>query len=203
MNKDLKICFIPLILFVLIGFCVCLIPQVTVFDTNIDVFLQSTFSFISLDKIDFISGFNHNYGKAILFIGILFLAYKKDLKLAIMYFACNYSAHSMTLFVKDIIQRHRPPFELQQLHHLTDFSFPSGHSYSIMLLLGLMIYIVCKHTKNVLIKNIIIFLCSAGIILVGWSRLMLGEHYPSDVLGGFLYGLFIICVVRYIDKKEG
>ena len=202
MNKDLKICFIPLILFVLIGFCVCIIPQITVFDTNIDVFLQSTFSFISLDKIDFISGFNHNYGKVILFLAILFLVYKNDIKLAIMYIICNYSAHSVILMIKDIVQRQRPPFELQQLHHLEDYSFPSGHSYSIMLLLGLLIYLIFKHIKNKTVKILTATFCTTGILLVGWSRMMLGEHYPTDVLAGYLLGLFIICGIRIIDKKE-
>ncbi len=104
--------------------------------------------------------------------------------------------------IKNIIQRPRPPIELQPFSHPDTFSYPSGHSYSIMILLGLLIYIIVKHSKINIIKYALVTIFSLTIVLVGLSRLLLGVHYPTDVISGFLLGLIVIATIYTIDKQN-
>ncbi|MBR0472145.1 MAG: phosphatase PAP2 family protein [Methanosphaera sp.] len=88
----------------------------------------------------------------------------------------------VTQLLKIIIMRPRPYTVLSSLVVLateSDYSFPSGHtSISVS-----MIYLLAKNYDNYYLWII--------PILVMLSRLYMGVHYPSDVLGGFLVGLLV------------
>lgn len=68
------------------------------------------------------------------------------------------------------------------------YSFPSGHSFFALVLYGLAAYWLTREApphRRRLLWNIAVF----AILLVGFSRIYLGEHYPSDVAAGFAIGL--------------
>lgn len=67
-------------------------------------------------------------------------------------------------------------------------SFPSGHSMGSMLLYGTLILLLPRFIKNKTICLISQFILGLIILTVGTSRIYLGVHYPTDVLGGFLMG---------------
>lgn len=67
--------------------------------------------------------------------------------------------------------------------------FPSGHSMTAMLLYGLLLYLVYPHLKSPGWRLVAIFDAVMLIILVGFSRLYMGSHYPTDVLAGYAFGL--------------
>ena len=74
-------------------------------------------------------------------------------------------------------------------YHETGYSFPSGHSATAMALYGLLGYwfIRRSHRKR---NQVLIGLGAVGmILLVGFSRIYLGVHFLSDVLGGYLVGI--------------
>ncbi|MBR1680312.1 phosphatase PAP2 family protein [bacterium] len=205
MNKEnFKTFLVPIIsfiLFIFVTWLVCSFKQITALDIQIMKYLQNS-SVMDIYFADNISAFNHIYSSLILLTVSLFLIYKKDLSLAFMYFICNYTVYGITLFIKNIIQRHRPPFELQGLYHLHDYSFPSGHSFSIMLCLGMLICIIFKYVDNRVLKYFSSAICLLLVFMVGLSRLILGVHYPTDVLAGFLLGITLISLVWIIDKKR-
>ena len=65
---------------------------------------------------------------------------------------------------------------------------------------GFLIYLIYKNIQNKYIKWILILLLGLFIFIVGTSRIYLGVHYTSDVLGGFL--ISISYLVIYISASN-
>ena len=87
--------------------------------------------------------------------------------------------------IKDLVDRPRPP-----VPHLTNAggaSFPSGHSTQAAAIYGALAYLVARHRPRM---NALLIWVGAALmtLMIGWSRLFLGVHYPSDVAGGLLIG---------------
>lgn len=106
--------------------------------------------------------------------------------------------------LKVIIARPRP--NISRLVSETGYSFPSGHSVTSMVFYGYLIYLVYKYINNKKIKIILMIFLGLLIPIIGFSRVYLGVHYTSDVIGGFLLGvvyliLFIDISNKYIIKK--
>lgn len=96
--------------------------------------------------------------------------------------------------IKFIVKRPRPP----EIYHLvveTNYSFPSGHSMSAMAGYGL--FIIELKNSQCKYKNILMIFCGMMIFLIGLSRIYLGVHYFSDVIGGYLISLGYLLFVYY------
>ncbi len=102
---------------------------------------------------------------------------------------------------KNIICRPRPIGIA--LTAASGYSFPSGHSSGSLAFYGLLIYFVYKNMKNKKIKcSLIVALCIL-ILLIGLSRIYLGVHYASDVLGGYIFGLiYLIIFINLLKLRE-
>jgi len=83
----------------------------------------------------------------------------------------------------------------------TSFSFPSGHATIATALYGFLVYFLWRQTDSWRTKLNIFFTGSVFILAIGFSRLYLGVHFLSDVLGGYLLGLLWlnigICMVEW------
>lgn len=101
--------------------------------------------------------------------------------------------------LKFIIQRPRP-IE----HRIIDesgYSFPSGHSMVSMAFYGFLIYLIYKTIENKRIKWGLCTLLSVLILFIGISRIYLGVHYASDVIGGFCLSIsYLIVYTKMIGK---
>ena len=93
---------------------------------------------------------------------------------------------------KDIINRERPDESLRWAKEL-DESFPSGHSTLTGVIYPSLIYFVLTSNKDKLFKTgySLIFAIIASLVLL--SRLILGVHYFTDVLVGFIDGFMFTC----------
>ena len=101
--------------------------------------------------------------------------------------------------LKRILQRPRPN-EFRIIEE-TGYSFPSGHSMVSMAFYGYLIYLIYKYVKNKYIKWGLITLLSILIVSIGTSRIYLGVHYTSDVLGGFLIAVsYLIIYISWVKK---
>ena len=70
------------------------------------------------------------------------------------------------------------------------YSFPSGHALFSVCFYAALAALVVERVSNVWMR-VLVWTVAGGIIaLVGLSRIYLGVHYPSDVLGGYLAGAF-------------
>ncbi|GIO68408.1 phosphatase PAP2 family protein [Paenibacillus sp. FSL M7-1455] len=88
------------------------------------------------------------------------------------------------LLLKYAIQRDRP--NTHRLIEITGYSFPSGHSMGAFSLYGAFAFLVWRHIPFLAGRIAMIAAGVALTLLIGISRIYLGVHYPSDVLGGYL-----------------
>ncbi len=102
-------------------------------------------------------------------------------------FACLFISSGL----KVIIKRPRPRTYVPGL--LPSYSFPSGHAYGTVLVGALLVFIMSDYgVSNMAIGALLV---TASIVLTGVSRVYLGAHYPSDVIGGWILGAIVITLV--------
>ncbi|MBU2159206.1 phosphatase PAP2 family protein [Patescibacteria group bacterium] len=90
--------------------------------------------------------------------------------------------------IKVLIARVRPE-PLQWFDPLLTFSFPSGHATAAMALFGSLAFISARLTEGRM-RTFLVGLSVLLVFLIGLSRLMLGAHFFSDVVAGYVLGLF-------------
>ena len=101
--------------------------------------------------------------------------------------------------LKHIIQRPRP--DGYRLIAESGYSFPSGHSMVSMAFYGLLIYLIWKMVKNKKIKYASCTILAILIPMIGFSRIYLGVHYASDVIGGFAISIAYLILFASITKS--
>jgi len=89
--------------------------------------------------------------------------------------------------LKIVVGRPRPDFLLVS-DVPTTMSFPSGHALSATILGGILIFLVGETVRSKLICRGLQFMLALLILAIGASRVYLGLHWPSDVIGGFAFG---------------
>lgn len=94
------------------------------------------------------------------------------------------------LVLKNLFQRNRPDFP--HLVMESSYSFPSGHAMGSTVFYGMILLLIWHSGLSSSLKLILIILGSLLVLLIGFSRIYLGVHYFSDVLGGILFSLFLL-----------
>ena len=92
--------------------------------------------------------------------------------------------------IKLLIQRPRPMTNL--LMHYSSYSFPSGHSSAAALVLGCLILLTWRVVRRDWIKVTITTILVMLVLAIGFSRVYVGAHYPSDVLAGWCLGTSVV-----------
>lgn len=109
----------------------------------------------------------------------------------------------LSLFLKTLVGRPRPDPDL--INQIGNFlwldSFPSGHVLEAVSLYGFLLYIAYTQLKKSIFRHLIIGICAVVIILMGLSRIYLGAHWFSDVLGAYLVGFIWLSFVVYIYQR--
>lgn len=88
--------------------------------------------------------------------------------------------------IKFAFERPRP--SVPHLVVETHFSFPSGHAMGSMLFYGTLMFILPRFISNPRLRLAGQIFLGLIILLVGISRIYVGVHYPTDILGGYLLG---------------
>ena len=158
-------------------------------------------TFLISDFVTPIAKFITNFGGAI-FLSIatvmLFLLIKNK-KIGLSIISNIVIIIVLNQLLKRILQRPRPT-EFRIVEE-TGYSFPSGHSMVSMAFYGYLIYLIYRYIKNKYVKWTLITILSILICLIGISRIYLGVHYTSDVLGGFLLSIsYLVIYISSIKK---
>lgn len=107
----------------------------------------------------------------------------------------------VNVLVKDYIRRPRPTIDLVNvLGVLNSYSFPSGHVMFYVGFFGFMWFLVYTLMKRSWKRTILLVILGALIVLVGFSRVYLGQHWPSDVLGAYLLGTLTLVVIIWFYR---
>lgn len=102
--------------------------------------------------------------------------------------------------LKLIFARPRP--EVLKIIQETGYSFPSGHSMVATGFYGFLIYLIYKNIKNNELKYPLIILLAILILGIGISRIYLGAHYATDVIGGWIIGIiYLAFFIKYVYKR--
>ena len=83
--------------------------------------------------------------------------------------------------------------------HEPSFSFPSGHSVFAVVVYGMLIYIGMRHLRRMRERVAVVVAAGALIFGIGYSRIYLGVHYPSDVAAGYFVGAMWLGTVVAAD----
>ena len=156
----------------------------------------------------FVTHLGDIYGYLSLFIIcfiIFYIAFKKWKYLIQLFLAMAFATAS-NLTLKQMINRARPDGEY--LVTVKTLSYPSGHAMISMVFYGLLIYLISHFPIKRIWKFVFIFLSILLIVSIGISRVYLGVHYPSDIVGGYIAGFIwvVFCVMIFnlmkIFKKD-
>ena len=175
-----------LVMFVMLGYLVKFFPNsLTSVDSSIQQVIRRD---LSATSTSFFKQVTH-FGSAryvVIILGFLLLLFliKKWYTEAIFLTVNVVMAPILVTILKYVYTRQRP-----SLPHLVvekGLSFPSGHAaVSIMLYVTLMV--ICRQRiKHRYVKNIPLVLAVIIVGLIGMSRIYLGVHFPTDILGGWL-----------------
>lgn len=96
--------------------------------------------------------------------------------------------------LKVSFHRARPDLTLHLISQ-GGYSFPSGHSFSAFIFYSMLIWLCRANMKNKTTANAATALLACLIAAIGISRIYLGVHYPTDVLGGWSMGLCVLMVL--------
>ncbi|MBR2564087.1 MAG: phosphatase PAP2 family protein [Paenibacillus sp.] len=109
----------------------------------------------------------------------------------------------LNTLLKLVFQRARPT--INRIIEVSGYSFPSGHSMAAFSLYGGLAFLIWKHIPSFTGRLFMIAASAAFILMIGISRIYLGVHYPSDIVGGyFLSGSWLFTCIwfyrRYLQR---
>jgi undecaprenyl-diphosphatase len=92
--------------------------------------------------------------------------------------------------LKNVFARPRPAYWV--LHQETSYAYSSGHAMFAVVVYGLWAYFIYRSRLPEALRRTLAPLLAAWGLAVIWSRLALGAHYPTDLIGGALLGLAFV-----------
>ena len=107
--------------------------------------------------------------------------------------------------LKLVVGRSRPDYLLPE-YLLVDVApsslgFPSGHALFIAIFGGLLVWLAEESIQSPVVRRSLQVGLALLILVVGWSRIYLGLHWPSDVIGGYMYALLAVWLLTWLRRS--
>ena len=199
-KRDKIVISIFVMIFLLIGISVRNISSGILFDRFIldEIHKGSNPILFSLMKfISFIG--SSSFLIPLMLVAIIYTLYKKEHQTLKLLMTSTLGSYALNFILKIIFSRTRPLdyFLVEQ----GGLSYPSGHSMVNMTFYMTLAYIANKNLKDQNKKKWIYGFAFIAVLLMGISRLYLGVHWPTDVIGGYLIGyVFFYMTIKLLEK---
>lgn len=199
-KRNIILLSVLLIIFAILGFSIKNSAEGILFDIRIlDLLHRSTNLFI-LNIMKLISLFGSWKILVPGTVGLVFYLINKERYHEGRIILLNvFGSFGVNFFLKLFFQRTRPVdyFRVSK----SGLSFPSGHSMVTMSLWLAIAYLLSRHEEDANKRNLIKIATSLFILLMGISRIYLGVHWPTDVVGGYIMGYIIFHLTLLLEEK--
>ena len=103
--------------------------------------------------------------------------------------------------LKDLVDRPRPTADLVELRAgFSSPSFPAGHVMSPTLLYGFALYLAMVLKLPLVVRVAVVGWGAFVLALTGPANVYVGVHWPSDVVGGYVWGVVLVLPLVYADR---
>lgn len=137
----------------------------------------------------------------VIILGIILLLIKSlREKYGVKFAIAALSSTALYQIMKYIFQRPRPDLALRLIEQ-GGYSFPSGHSMNCLVSYGILIYLLLRYCENRRLAKLLSFGLGLITILIGFSRVYVGVHYPTDIIGGWSLGIAVLVAMIYAFEK--
>jgi membrane-associated phospholipid phosphatase len=133
----------------------------------------------------------------ILSLAVLFFIFKRGWQSLVTLVIAVPGGMLLNELVKILVHRHRP-FEEGWMVDWSGYSFASGHTIGATLLYGQIAVFLIPLIKSRRGRVLLFSAASLMIVLVGFSRIALGAHYLTDVLGGMFFGMTWLTICLFV-----
>ncbi len=190
-------------IFSFISFCIIALLFHTGLTTAFD---NSVYSFVSLVISDTMTTFMiliTNLGGTVAIVliclGLLILP-KTRISFGVPVTITAICSSSLNSLLKILFSRERP--DILCIIEVDGYSFPSGHSMNNMAIYTVVVLLILTFVKDDFKKQIFALSIFILPITIGFSRIYLGVHYPSDVLAGLFAGFWVGSLVFIIFERR-
>ena len=137
----------------------------------------------------------------VIMLGIVLLLVKSlRKKYGVKFAIAALSSTALYQGMKYIFQRPRPDIALRLIEE-SGYSFPSGHSMNCLVSYGILAYLILKYCENRKLAKLLSVGLGLIVILIGLSRVYVGVHFPTDVIGGWSLGIAVLVAMMYAFEK--
>ena len=128
-------------------------------------------------------------------LAVIFLAIRRRWRLALYLLVAGAGALVLDPVLKALVGRLRPVLA-HPIAHGTGSSFPSGHALGSMICYGalLLVFLPAARGRGRILLKVVV---AAIVLIVGISRILLGVHYVSDVVGGWAVGVIWLGITAF------
>jgi undecaprenyl-diphosphatase len=178
-----------LVIFAGVGYLATRPPnQLTEFDERVGLRLeQERLAYRGVRGL--VGGVTHAGDKYVMAALGLFVAallwWRRERLMALACLVTTAGGGAFNLYLKKFFERKRPWFQDPDWVKETTESFPSGHAMGAVIGYGLLAFALMLIVRNQTLRVVTLTVLSVVVLLVGFSRIYLGAHFFSDVLGGY------------------
>lgn len=126
-------------------------------------------------------------------------------RLALLVFVAVVGGWAWMFLIKDLVGRERPTI-VEPLVEASGLSFPSGHALMSATLYGTLAVLLSRAVSRARLRIYLISVALTLALLVGFTRVYMGVHHPTDVLAGWMLGLgwalFCGLVAHFLQRRR-